>query len=217
MNRPAFTNYVLGSAASVAAMAGVTAFVAYRWCTQEEHGESINFLVPIVALYASSACFKARARVSTYTAWRRSWDEMSGATPPGKAGTKRAPGAWMLAGLASWAALLCWLIQHQGEKTNEVGFLGLVWLCLTAWGVGRAGLGILRWAFRPARPAGAGRRLRERVRQHIVSICLPIPWVAPRAGDTIAAIPGYARALVARDRQAAATRGGLRTDSVQWN
>jgi hypothetical protein len=216
MNRPALTNYVIGNGASVAVIVGATAFLMYRWCTQAEHGESISWLLPAVALLASSASFKARVRLANFNAWNRSWQAMSGATPQRAAGSNGARLSSVLA-VVAWTGLLCWLIPHQADKTNEAGFLATLWLLLTLCGVVLAMSRALRWVLRPARPAIPRRKTGAREGEQLVEVCLPVPSGSPSLARIRAGLPDYCLKLLARSGSAAAGSGNAPTDSVQWN
>jgi len=214
MNRPAISNYVVGNAVSVTTIVAATAFLMYRWCTQEQHGESIGWLVPAVALVMSRASFKARARIANFNAWNRSWQEMSGATP--RKASKRARGVWIVVGFVTWLALLAWLVPHAGEKTNAAGLLATLWLLLTLCGVVMAASRVLRWAFAPpTRTAAVPRAARQR--EYVVSICLPVPWGSPSLARITAGLPDYCQKLLARNSSAAAVSGNAPADSVQCN
>jgi hypothetical protein len=217
MNRPAYTQYVIGSAVSVTAMVGVTAFVAFRWCTQQEHGESISWIVPAVALCATRAAVRARARVSTYKNWKRSWQAMSGVTPQRKARSTAARLSWAIA-VILWAALLGWLVPHQDEKSTQLVVVTFAWLLLTAWGVGAAAWGVLRWAFPRARPPAPVAERRERKREELVEVCVGVPWAAsPSLRRIRATLPDYCKALLAREERSDAVSGNAPNNSVQWN
>jgi hypothetical protein len=205
MIRPGLANFVIGHWLGVTLTTSVALFTAAAWATQEQRHESISWFVPAVALLLCKASVKARRRVAQYRNWRDAWHEMAGASPPQR---KRATAAWRLIGFATWLALLCWLVPHQAEKTNESAFLALVWLLLSLWGVVAVVGALARRAFRPRRQSAAARPARPKAeREHIVSVCLPVPWTSPRATQLTASLPAYCQPLLSAGAAAASISG----------
>ena len=202
MIRPALTNYVIGNRPTLAATCCLTAFVLFRWGMQEQHREHISWIIPAVALLMSKASFAARKRVVAYRNWREAWDEMAGAaaqpTQQTPSQRKRVPFAWRLVGFTTWLALLCWLIPHSRENTNEAALFALAWLLLSLWGAVAAVKAFARWVFSPAKAKAAASPRRERgaVRNHIVSVCLKVPWISPSLPRIRARLPDYCQPLL---------------------
>ena len=205
MNKPAFSNYVVGNRFVVIGLFSIAGFVTYRYFTQGEHGESISWLVPAIAALASRTSLRARRRVAQFTAWKGDWEQMSGAAEERRETRRKRQRVTrpikVLFGSVLWLALWSWLSIHSRERvTDTYGCLGVVFLFLSGWLAIVAGTAAL-WLARRI-PGVAKAVTAKRGRSHIVAVCLPVPWSSPSQGDFAAALPDYCRPLLLTRRTA---------------
>jgi hypothetical protein len=218
MNKPAFSSYVIGNRVVVIGLFSITGFVTYRYFSQDEHGESISWLVPAIAVLASRTSLRARRRIVQFTAWKGDWEQMSGASDERRETRRKRQRVTrpikLLLGSVLAVALWSWLSIHSRESvTDAYGFLGLVAVLLSGWIAIVASAAGVRLARRI--PGFARTAQARRGRSHIVAVCLPVPRASSSLRQIEAALPDYAQALLARDRRAVS--GNAPTDSVQRN
>lgn len=200
MNKPAFSQYLLGHRVTVLAALLLAAFASYRWLTQQEHHEDISWLVPAVALLLCKSSFRARTRISEFTQWNGAWNAMAGGPErvggDAKARAPRRPRSplvrFVLLAVTSLACL-SWLSVHAHESGSpEYAGVAVAFVAASAWGAWIPAASLLRWAWSPsgvsARARGAG--------HFVVSQCLRIPRMSPGLGAVRAALPDYCQTLL---------------------
>jgi hypothetical protein len=204
MNRPSPSDFVLGHRAGGVVFVCVAFYSLFLWANQVT-----PWFVPVLVILLGRHAHHARVRVQAYREWSQAWNAMAGIPPEqqgaGKRSRQRAFN--VVGGSMLWLILAGWLLTNPNANSTLqyacfAGIFGLVSL----WGAGAALLPIARWMFRRG-----GSSTAKRARVHIVTVCLPVPRTSPRPAAIAAALPAYARALLARQNDApAATSGDAR-------
>jgi hypothetical protein len=129
---------------------------------------------------------------------------MAGEAPAKAAPRPKARRGGRAIGLAvAWTLMLLWLLANPQQRlptTPMYGALSVGFSGLTLWGIGAAGLHLLRWAFSPGKARSAAREARGAERGHVVTACLPVPWSTTPVSRITAALPEYCQRLLQSPR-----------------
>lgn len=215
MNRPPFSDYIAGNAVTLTAVSGVTAVALLHCISPQAHHETTSWVFPVIGALMCKASLKARRRVAAFRSRDGAWNAMSGDAPPPK--TERRGGrVRALLFFIVWSALLCWLARHAAQKDSQAyGGVSFCFLLLSLWAAGGALQRAARWVSRP-RPRKAAKPAPEG--EFIVSVCPARPWRSPSLSQIRAALPQYARELLAHRSDAPpATSGDAQQASSPLN
>lgn len=187
MNRPTPLSYLIGNPVGCVAALCFAGDRVLLWGTDQSGG---NLLMAFVAVAGCSVSIKARKAIKDYAAWKREWEGMSGAAPERP---KRLAKFWrILACVSIWCTSLGVITQYPDARGTPLyeGF-ELVFLGLTL-----AGVGLLLWRSLRAVRAVARFSKPKTEREHVVSVCLPVPRSLLREHVGAASLPAYCQPLL---------------------